>query len=146
MHHAPGTGRAEVIVVGRAVEPHTSPKAPEDREWNWHGTAQADKGDAILERGGWDAFANAHAWYDPQQDTEHDPPQEKQAYKLPHHEVVDGRVRVVWAGVRSAMQVVAGARGGVDIPESDRKGVYQHLAAHYEEFGKEAPAFEEISS
>jgi hypothetical protein len=53
---------------------------------------------------------------------------------------------VVWAGVRSAMQVLAGARGGVDLPKSDRRGVYRHLVGHYEEFGKEAPPFEEISS
>ena len=104
--------------MGHVVEPHTTPKASEDREWDWHGTAEARKGDALLDRGGWDAFAQAHAWYDPQQDREHDPPPEKQAYKLPHHEVVDGRVRVVWAGVRSAMQVLAGARGGVEVPAS----------------------------
>jgi hypothetical protein len=139
-------GDREVIVMGRAVEPHTTPKAPEDRSWNWHGSAEADKADEIIERGGWDAFANVHAWYDPREDPEHDPPQEKQAYKLPHHEVVNGRVRVVWAGVRSAMQVLAGARGGVDLPESDRKGVYRHLAEHYSEFGKEPPSFDEVAS
>jgi hypothetical protein len=60
--------------------------------------------------------------------------------------LIDGRLKVVWAGVRSAMQVVAGARGGVDIPESDRKGVYLHLAEHYREFGKEPSPFEEIES
>jgi len=113
-------------------------------ELAWHGGA--DKGDAIIERGGWDAFAKAHAWYDPAEDAEHDPPQEKQAYKLPHHEVVDGRVRVVWAGVRSAMQVLAGARGGVDLPEGDREGVYRHLREHYEEFDREPPPFGEIDS
>lgn len=32
-----------------------------------------------------------------------------------------------------------GARGGVDIPESDRQGVYLHLAKHYTDFDKEAP-------
>ncbi|HEX5950352.1 MAG TPA: hypothetical protein VFZ96_05080 [Actinomycetota bacterium] len=36
---------------------HTSPKAPKDRAWNWHGTAEAEKGDEILERGGWNLFA-----------------------------------------------------------------------------------------
>lgn len=132
--------------MGRAVEPHTTPKAPESRRWKWHGTAEADKSDAIVERGGWTALANAHAWFDPAEDPEHDPPHEKQAYKLPHHEVVGDRVKVVWAGVRSAMQVLAGARGGVDIPASDRRGVYRHLRQHYEEFGKEAPSFEEIAS
>ena len=132
--------------MGHAVPPHSSPKAPEDREWDWHGTAESDKANAITEHGGWEAFANAHAWFDPDEEPEHDPPQERQAYKLPHHELLDGRLRVVWAGVRSAMQVMAGARGGVDIPEADRKGVYQHLAAHYEQFDKEPPDFSEIES
>jgi hypothetical protein len=132
--------------MGRAVPPHRSPKAPEDRPWNWHGTAESDKADAILEHGGWEAFANAHAWYDPDEDPEHDPPQEKQAYKLPHHELIDGHLQVVWHGVRSAMQVLSGARGGVDLPAGDRKDVYRHLAEHYEQFGKEPPAFEEVGS
>jgi len=136
----------EVNDVGRAVEPHTSPKAPEDREWSWHGKDEADKGTAIIEHGGWEAFESAHAWYDPSADTEHDPPHEKQAYKLPHHELIGGRLKVVWAGVRSAMQVLAGARGGVDIPDSGRKGVYLHLAEHYREFDKEPPPYEEMGS
>jgi hypothetical protein len=142
----PGKAWREVIVVGRAVEPHTTPKAPEDREWNWHGTAEKDKADEIIERGGWDAFRDVHAWYDPDEDVEHDPPHERQAYKFPHHELVDGRIRVVWHGVRSGMQILAGARGGTDLPEADRKVVYRHLATHYEEFGKEPPPFDEIGS
>ncbi|MBI4259241.1 MAG: phage prohead protein, partial [Actinobacteria bacterium] len=68
-------------------------------------------------------------------------PREKQAYKLPHHELIDGELRVVWRGVASAMQVLLGARGGVDVPESDRKEVYRHLAEHYAEFGEEPPEF-----
>ena len=122
------------------------PKAPEDRDWDWHGTREADKSDELIRIGGWDALANAHAWYDPTADPEHDPPHEKQAYKLPHHEEIDGRVRVVWAGVRSAMQVLAGARGGVELPSSDREDVYRHLAKHYEEFDKQPPAYDEIAS
>ena len=62
------------------------------------------------------------------------------------HEEVDGRVRVVWAGVGSAMQVLAVARGGVDLPESDRQQVYQHLVRHHEEFDEEAPPYAEIAS
>jgi hypothetical protein len=129
--------------MGRVPEPHSSPKAPEDRAWDWHGTAEAEKGDAILERGGWEAFARAHAWYDPSIDEAgNDPPHEKQAYKLPHHELIDGELRVVWNGVRSAMQVLSGARGGVDLPQSDRKDVYRHLEHHYREFDKEPPDFD----
>ncbi|HXF37542.1 MAG TPA: hypothetical protein VNO17_10230 [Actinomycetota bacterium] len=125
--------------MGRVPEPHRSPKAPEDRGWNWHGTAEADQTDALLEHGGWEAMATAHAWYDPEADPEHDPPREKGAYKLPHHELIDGELRVVWAGVRSAMQVLQGARGGVDLPEGDREAVYEHLAEHYRQFDREPP-------
>jgi hypothetical protein len=126
--------------MGRVPQPHQSPTAPQDREWSWHGTDEARKGDEILEQGGWQAFAETHAWYEPtDEDQGQDQPKEKEAYKLPHHEIVDGRLRVVWNGVRSAMQVLAGARGGVDIPQEDRKAVYEHLARHYKEFGKEPP-------
>jgi len=40
------------------------------------------------------------------------------------------------------MQALLGARGGVDIPTSDRRAVYRHLAAHYEDFDKEPPEME----
>ncbi|MEX2503651.1 MAG: hypothetical protein WD378_02305 [Egicoccus sp.] len=116
-------------------EPHASPTAPRDRDWNWDGT---DKLDRIIEHGGWDAVANAHAWYDDAAD-DHDPPQLKTAYKLPHHELIDGRLEVVWSGVASAMNVIEGGRGGVDLPKDEIDAVYDHLARHYEEFGEEPP-------
>ena len=129
--------------MGRFPEPHRSPKAPEDRAWDWHGTAEAEKTDALLQHGGWSAMATAHAWYDPDADPEHDPPREKGAYKLPHHELIDGELRVVWSGVRSAMQALRGARGGVDIPEEDRRAVYEHLAEHYRQFDREPPGLDD---
>lgn len=128
--------------MGRIPQPHASPKAPENRAWEWHAPAGSEKTDAILESGGWELLAQAHAWYDPAMDEEgNDPPHERGAYKLPHHEIVDDRLRVVWNGVRSAMQVLMGARGGVDIPDDDRKDVYMHLARHYQEFDREPPPF-----
>ena len=59
--------------------------------------------------------------------------------KLPHHRPSDGAV--VWAGVRAAMAALLGARGGVDIPEADRRKVYDHLARHYRQFDREPPEF-----
>ncbi|HET6381017.1 MAG TPA: hypothetical protein VFH63_08330 [candidate division Zixibacteria bacterium] len=124
--------------MGTVTAPHRSPTAPKEREWDWDGT---DKLDRIREHGGWDAVARAHAWYDASADAEHDPPHEQGAYKLPHHELIDGELKVVWRGVVAAMTVVNGARGGVDIPEADRRRVYDHLAAHYGEFDEEPPDY-----
>ncbi|MGH2427542.1 MAG: hypothetical protein ACRDGV_01470 [Candidatus Limnocylindria bacterium] len=123
--------------MGTVTAPHRSPVAPRERDWDWDGT---DKLDQIREHGGWEAVANAHAWHDPSAE-EHNPPQEKGAYKLPHHELVSGELRVVWRGVVAAMTVVNGARGGVDIPDADRRRVYDHLAAHYAEFDEEPPGY-----
>jgi len=116
---------------------HRSPTAPKEREWDWDGT---NKMHEMIERG-WDTVADAHAWYDPNADAEHDPPHQKGAYKLPHHELVDGRLEVVWRGVVAAMTVTNGARSGVDISETDRRKVYDHLVAHYHEFDEEPPEF-----
>ena len=107
-------------------------KAPEDTPWSF----TAEEGNEILKKYGWRGYRNCHAWYDPEKaDT-------KAGYKLPHHKIVDGKFAVVWRGVVAAMAALMGARGGVDIPASDRRGVYNHLAKHYEEFGREPPAYE----
>lgn len=66
----------------------------------------------------------------------------KGAYKLPHHKAA-GEHAVVWKGVSAAMAALLGSRGGVDLPDGDRKGVYNHLKKHYAEFGKEPPDFKE---
>ena len=86
------------------------------------------------------------AWYDK---TAPDPngdglPDNKSAYKLPHHYVKN--YVTVWKGVAAAMAALLGARGGVAIPDKDKKGVYNHLAKHYEEFGKKPPAFKEYEN
>jgi len=67
------------------------------------------------------------------------PPDRFTDLKLPHHNPKSHAV--VWSGVRAAMAALFGARGGVNIPSSDRRPVYNHLAKHYKEFGKEPPEF-----
>ncbi len=125
--------------MGTVSTPHRSPTAPKERDWDWDGT---DKMNRIIDERGWDGVALAHAWHDSSEDPEHDPPREKGAYKLPHHELLDGELRVVWRGVVAAMTVVNGARGGVDIPDSDRRKVYDHLAEHYAEFDEDPPDYQ----
>ena len=71
------------------------------------------------------------AWYDSSN------PDIKSSYKLPHHRMSDKKA--VWRAVYAAMAALLGARGGVKIPDADRKGVYNHLVGHYKQFDKEAP-------
>lgn len=67
-------------------------------------------------------------------------PDLKTSYKLPHHRS-DGKYSTVWRGVAAAMAALLGARGGVQIPDSDKKSVYNHLKKHYADFDKEVPDY-----
>ncbi len=78
-----------------------------------------------------DALRQMAAWYDAEK------PDAKTSYKLPHHRASNRNT--VWRAVSAAMGALLGARGGVDIPQADRRSVYAHLARHYAEFGKEPP-------
>jgi HK97 family phage prohead protease len=72
------------------------------------------------------------------------PPESFDDLKLPHHVPRrEGVGEAHWRGVVAAMAALLGARGGVDIPDADREGVYQHLARHYEEFDVQPPELSE---
>jgi len=106
-----------------------SPKAPEDEKWD----AAREVRDATVED-----LKIMCAWYDAEN------PDVKSSYKLPHHKAGGGHP-VVWNGVRAAMAALLGARGGVNIPSGDRKGVYNHLVKHYKQFDKEPPEFRDYT-
>jgi len=72
------------------------------------------------------------AWVDPDGD-----PEVKSSYRFAHHHGVDGP-----ANLRACQAEIAklnGARGGADLPEADRKAVYDHLAGHLLESDREPP-------
>lgn len=64
-------------------------------------------------------------------------------FSLPHHRVIDGALVTSLKGTEAAGAAMQGARGGVDIPESDRAAVREHLAKHYHQFDRRAPWEEE---
>lgn len=100
-------------------------KASEDTPWD----GPEERRKATVE-----VLKKISAWYDSGK------PDVKSSYKLPHHKAEGSHV-AVWNGVRAAMAALLGARGGTNIPEADRKGVYNHLVKHYAQFDKEAPIY-----
>lgn len=107
--------------------------APEDTTWAWN----ADTGNALLGSDGddWATYKRAHTWFD---DADGSVPEKKADYKLPHHAMIDGKLSVVWRGVSNAMARLKQS----DLPESDMKGAFDHLAAHYPQWGKTPPDWE----
>ena len=81
-------------------------------------------------------YRSAYAWRDPEGD-----PETKSAYKFIHHFVAaDGKVGPASTRACSAgIAVLNGGRGGADIPDGDRRGVYNHLAAHLRDADMEPP-------
>lgn len=81
-------------------------------------------------------YRQAYAWVDPDAD-----PRTKSAYRFLHHEVDEDGI-VGAANIRACQAGIAvlnGARGGTNIPDADRAGVYRHLARHLEDAGIDAP-------
>lgn len=81
-------------------------------------------------------YRKAFAWQDPEADAT-----TKAAYKFIHHEVAaDGTIGAAnIEGCVSGCGVLNGGMGGTTIPEEDRQGVYDHLAAHIKDAGAEPP-------
>lgn len=72
-------------------------------------------------------YRKMYAWVDPDGDKS-----KKTSYKFPHHEVSsDGEIGAAnIRGCQSAIAVLNGAMGGAKIPDSDKRGVYNHVASH----------------
>ena len=91
-------------------------------------------------------YAQAHFWYD---DKAPDPdgdgyPDRLGDYKLPFADIINGKLTAIWRGVTASMAALLGARGGVSIPQADRKKVYNHIVKYYEKANKTPPDFKEM--
>ena len=99
----------------------------------WNGPGNEAKLKTGQDKGYYEKF---YAWRDPNGD-----PSTKADYKLGHHEVsADGTPGA--ANVKGCIAVIAalhGARGGVNIPDADRKAVYAHAAQHLKDAGVTVP-------
>jgi len=97
----------------------------------WDGPANENR---LKNDGGGDYYRGAFAWQDSDAKNKGD-------FKFIHHEVSEAgsigaaSVRACVAGIA----VLNGARGGTNIPEADRDGVYRHLAAHIKDSGGTPP-------
>lgn len=130
-------GLVNTDITEKAVVPYKKfPGLPQDRPWD---AAKALKG--IKKWAGfdtdnpdWKKIELAAGWMD------RNNPERLSSYKLFHHEVVDGQLKTNFRGCIAVIQVLNGGRGGVDIPDDERKGVYNHVAKHLrEEWDYEPP-------
>ena len=121
------------------VSPHDPPKADEARSWDGDAARRrlarwaSSDGSGDKDKMDWTKYARGFTYYDSEERENFG------AYKLPHHDIINGRFVTVWTGVRAAMGALMGARGGVDIPANEEGRAYAHLANHYRQFQRDPP-------
>jgi len=114
------------------VPKHSTPVASDG---SWDADAAIDKlrkwassdGSGDKETVDFDKYAKGFAYFDG------DDKENFGSYKLPHHTVVDGTLKLVENGASAAIAATNGARGGVDIPDDELEKAYNHVAYHYTE-------------
>jgi phage head maturation protease len=93
----------------------------------------SNDGSGDKEKMNWGKFAKGFAWVDNAKADAFT------SYKFPHHIVADDTLVAIWRGVSSAMATLLGTNSSTTISDSDKAGIYEHLAKHYEDAGKEVP-------
>lgn len=96
------------------------------RSWDGPETVKALPEDARPSQ-----LRTVYAWVDPDGD-----PETKSSYEFAHHHGVDGP-----ANLRACMAGIAALNGakGAELPEPDRKSVWDHLASHLRDADREPP-------
>ncbi|NUS83661.1 MAG: hypothetical protein HOY75_13175 [Streptomyces sp.] len=114
----------------------THDTATTDSEWD--GAANEKRIDGPLTV---DKARAAYAWYDGGAVADGEMP--KTAAKFLHHQIgEDGTVGAAnLAACSAAIAALHGGRGGTSIPDADRRGVYDHVAKHLRDAGREPEPF-----
>jgi hypothetical protein len=122
----PRIAEDEIAMAGGPIRSHST----ETSTRSWAGFKTETK----LGKAPADVLRKAYAWADPDGD-----PDAKASYKFLHHEV--GRAGDVGpANVKactSGIGVLNGARGGSNVPDRHREGIYNHLARHLRDAGED---------
>jgi len=111
------------------------PLAPRDREWDAAAAEKRVREWADAGAGPNAKYRRAFLWYDAAN------PDQFGAFKLGIGDIVDGALKAVPRAVFAVAGVLQGARGGVDVPDSDKAAIRRQVDRYYgkmsEEFGDE---------
>jgi hypothetical protein len=115
-----------------------------DDSGSWDGNAAIGRmrvlaGGPDKDKMDWVKYKKGFVWFD-EGDKEN-----FSSYKLPFADVKGGKLTAIWGGVAAAMKAILGARGGVNIPDEDKKKCYNFLASYYRKFDKPVPEMSSVA-
>lgn len=114
-------------LIKRPISPHST--STSDAEWDRGRVVASIPNDAPPA-----TLRSMAAWLDAEGDQE-----SKGSYKFWHHFYGGGPGAASTRACVNGIAVLNGARGGADIPDGDRRGVYNHLARHLRDADMEPP-------
>lgn len=129
----PANMGAVVTEVKKATEFEDLPLAEMDYEWDSEAAIVRVREFTNSVEAPSEDYERAFFWFDEANDDNFG------AYKLPFADVIDGRLHAVPRGIAAAAGAIKGARGGVDIPDSDIPTVISHIQKYYDKMEKESP-------
>lgn len=135
----PAQEKTKILSFKKVIPFQDLPLADEDTAWDadearWRVSKWASNdGSGEKEKIDWAKYRKAFLWYD------EEAPENFGSYKLPIATVIDGQLKAVPRAIYAAGAVLMGARGGVDIPESEKEIIKRHLEKYYDKLGREAP-------
>lgn len=129
----PMNPEARIMTVKSATPYQDLPLASEDREWDSNAAIQrirefTDSMDAPS-----NSYKRAFMWFDTAAS------EDFTAYKLPYADVIDGSLVAVPRAIYAIAAALRGARGGVEIPESDKAKIINNVNKYYAKMDKESP-------
>ena len=129
----PSNPGARVTAVKTVVPFGDLPLAPDDREWDSDAAISRLRSFLESEESPSGQYKRAFLWYDQENADNFG------AYKLPIADVIDGQLVAVPRAIFAAAAAMNGARGGVDVPDTDRAGIMRHIERYYRKMGRESP-------
>lgn len=109
------------------ARPFSKPKADRRvREW-------AGAEDGLISAAIWNKYAKCFVWWDKEN------PDKFSSYKLLITDIVDDKKTAIPRAIFAAAAVVQGARGGLDVPNSDLPGIKAHLTKYFDKMDLDAP-------
>lgn len=129
----PMNPHANIMAVKSVVPFQDLPLADRDRAWDSATAIQRVRGFTDSEEEPSSSYRRAFVWFDRETSDTFG------AYKLPIADVINGQLTAIPRAIFAAAAALQGARGGVDIPDTDRARVISHIERYYAKMDLESP-------
>ncbi len=121
-----------LITDMKSIVPYQNlPLADREKEWDKSSALGRVRDFTDSEDGPSSKYKNAFLWYDKEESDKFG------AYKLPIADVVDGKLVAVPRAIFAAAGAMSGARGGVNIPQVEKKGIINNINKYYAKMRRE---------